>query len=99
LSGNGSNNNPCSETYRGPSPQSEPEVAAIVDFITTHGNVKALISIHSYSQMLMYPYGHSLEPVPNQEELMWPVGSLWTGPTTVASSTPSPLSSGTRGAT
>lgn len=70
LPGNGSNNNPCSETYRGPSPQSEPEVAAIVNFITTHGNVKALISIHSYSQMLMYPYGHSLEPVPNQEELV-----------------------------
>ncbi|XP_059251599.1 carboxypeptidase A5 isoform X2 [Mustela nigripes] len=99
FGGNGSNNNPCSETYRGPSPQSEPEVAAIVNFITTHGNVKALISIHSYSQMLMYPYGHSLEPVPNQEELMWPAGSLWTGPTTVASSTPSPSSSGTRGAT
>ncbi|XP_034528042.1 carboxypeptidase A5 isoform X4 [Ailuropoda melanoleuca] len=69
FGGNGSNNNPCSETYRGPSPQSEPEVAAIVDFITTHGNIKALISIHSYSQMLMYPYGHSLEPVPNQKEL------------------------------
>ncbi|XP_042551979.1 carboxypeptidase A5 isoform X1 [Dipodomys spectabilis] len=69
FGGNGSNKNPCSETYRGPSPQSEPEVAAIVDFITGHGNFKALISIHSYSQMLMYPYGHSLEPVSNQEEL------------------------------
>lgn len=45
-------------------------MAAIVDFITTHGNIKALISIHSYSQMLMYPYGHSLEPVPNQKELV-----------------------------
>ncbi|ELW48045.1 carboxypeptidase A5 isoform X1 [Tupaia chinensis] len=69
FGGNGSNNNPCSETYRGPFPQSEPEVAAIVDFITVHGNFKALISIHSYSQMLMYPYGHSLEPVLNQKEL------------------------------
>ncbi|XP_062956608.1 carboxypeptidase A5 [Cynocephalus volans] len=69
FGGNGSNNNPCSETYRGPSPQSEPEVAAIVDFISAHGNFKALISIHSYSQMLMYPYGCSLEPVLNQIEL------------------------------
>ncbi|XP_046952798.1 carboxypeptidase A5 isoform X2 [Lynx rufus] len=98
FGGNGSNNNPCSETYRGPSPQSEPEVAAIVDFITSHGNIKALISIHSYSQMLMYPYGHSPEPVPNQKELMWPAGSLSTGPMTMASSSPSPSSSGTRGA-
>ena len=70
LPGNGSNDNPCSETYRGPYPHSEPEVAAIADFITAHGNVKALISIHSYSQMLMYPYGHSLEPVSDQEELV-----------------------------
>ncbi|XP_014640298.1 PREDICTED: carboxypeptidase A5 isoform X2 [Ceratotherium simum simum] len=98
FGGNGSNNNPCSETYHGPCPQSESEVAAIVDFITAHGNIKALISIHSYSQMLMYPYGRSLEPVSNQKELMWPAGSPWTGPTTAASSTPSALSSGTPGA-
>ncbi|XP_037369061.1 carboxypeptidase A5 [Talpa occidentalis] len=69
FGGNGSNNNPCSETYHGPAPESEPEVAAMVKFITTHGNIKALLSIHSYSQMLMYPYGHSLEPVSDQEEL------------------------------
>ncbi|KAL0618105.1 Carboxypeptidase A5 [Plecturocebus cupreus] len=69
FGGNGSNSNPCSETYQGPFPQSEPEVAAIVKFITAHGNFKALISIHSYSQMLMYPYGRSLEPVSNQKEL------------------------------
>ncbi|XP_049997548.1 carboxypeptidase A5 isoform X3 [Alexandromys fortis] len=69
FGGNGSNKNPCSETYRGPAPQSEPEVSAIVEFITGHGNFKALVSIHSYSQMVMYPYGHSLEPVPNHEEL------------------------------
>ncbi|KAM6152623.1 carboxypeptidase A5 isoform 2-T2 [Erethizon dorsatum] len=98
FGGNGSNSNPCSETYRGPSPQSEPEVAAIVDFITGHGNFKALISIHSYSQMLMYPYGHSMEPISNQKELMWPVESPWTGPMTMASSMLLPLSSGTQGA-
>lgn len=54
FGGNGSNSNPCSETYHGPSPQLEPEVAAIVDFITSCGNIQALIAIHSYSQMLMY---------------------------------------------
>ncbi|XP_045421448.1 carboxypeptidase A5 isoform X2 [Lemur catta] len=98
FGGNGSNANPCSETYHGPSPQSEPEVAAIVDFITTHGNFKALISIHSYSQMLMYPYGKSLEPVSNEKELTWPAGSPSTGPMTAASNMPSASSSGTRGA-
>ncbi|XP_027805956.2 carboxypeptidase A5 [Marmota flaviventris] len=98
FGGNGSNSNPCSETYHGPSPQSEPEVAAIVNFITKHGNFKVLISIHSYSQMLMYPYGHSMESVSNEKELTWPVGSLWTGPTTMALSMPSVSSSGTQGA-
>ncbi|KFO29347.1 Carboxypeptidase A5 [Fukomys damarensis] len=69
FGGNGSNSNPCSETYHGPLPRSEPEVAAIVDFITGHGNFKALISIHSYSQMLTYPYGHCVEPISDQTEL------------------------------
>ncbi|XP_015424358.1 PREDICTED: carboxypeptidase A5 isoform X2 [Myotis davidii] len=98
FGGNGSKDNPCSETYHGPYPHSEPEVSAVANFITAHGNIKALISIHSYSQMLMYPYGHSLEPISNQEEMMWPVGSPSTGPMTVASNTPSASSSGTLGA-
>lgn len=45
-------------------------MAATANFITSHGNFKALISIHSYSQMLMYPYGHTLKPAANQEELV-----------------------------
>ncbi|EHB08636.1 Carboxypeptidase A5 [Heterocephalus glaber] len=69
FGGNGSNSSSCSETYHRLLPQSEPEVATIVDFVTGHGNFKALISIHSYSQMLMYPYGHSVEPISNQKEL------------------------------
>uniref|UniRef100_A0A8C6R9B1 Carboxypeptidase A5 n=1 Tax=Nannospalax galili TaxID=1026970 RepID=A0A8C6R9B1_NANGA len=95
FGGNGSNKNPCSDTYQGPSPQSEPEVLAIVNFISGHGNFKALISIHSYSQMIMFPYGYSLEPVPNHDELIQPVGSWWTGPMTMVSSMPSVSSSGT----
>lgn len=77
LPGNGSNDNPCSETYHGPYPHSEPEVSAIVKFITDHGNVKALISIHSYSQMIMYPYGYSLDPVSSEEELVRLAAEGW----------------------
>ncbi|KAM6201029.1 carboxypeptidase A5-like [Rhynchocyon petersi] len=97
FGGSGSKNNPCSETYRGPYPQSEPEVASVVKFITDHRKIKTLISIHSYSQMLMYPYGYTLETVSNQKELMWPAASPLTGPMTVASSMPSALSSVTLG--
>ncbi|KFQ34613.1 Carboxypeptidase A1, partial [Merops nubicus] len=69
FGGSGSSGNPCSETYRGPYPHSEREVKAIVDFILGHGNVKSVISIHSYSQMLLFPYGYKTAPAPDHQEL------------------------------
>ncbi|NWV99069.1 CBPA1 Carboxypeptidase, partial [Machaerirhynchus nigripectus] len=65
----GASGNPCTETYRGPYPNSEPEVKSIVDFVKSHGNIKAFISIHSYSQLLLYPYGYTNTPAPDQQEL------------------------------
>uniref|UniRef100_A0A8C6M3T3 Carboxypeptidase A1 n=1 Tax=Nothobranchius furzeri TaxID=105023 RepID=A0A8C6M3T3_NOTFU len=69
FGGPGASSSPCSETYRGPSAHSESEVKSIVDFVKSHGNFKAFISIHSYSQMLMYPYGYTRTPVKDQAEL------------------------------
>ncbi|XP_041113731.1 carboxypeptidase A1-like [Polyodon spathula] len=69
FGGAGASSNPCSETYRGPRANSESEVKSIVDFVKSHGNIKAFISIHSYSQMLLYPYGYTKTPAPNQQEL------------------------------
>ncbi|NXL38940.1 CBPA1 Carboxypeptidase, partial [Glaucidium brasilianum] len=69
FGGSGSSSNPCSETYHGPYAHSEREVKAIVDFIRGHGNVKSVISIHSYSQMLMFPYGYKTAPAPDHQEL------------------------------
>uniref|UniRef100_A0A8C3HXG9 Peptidase M14 domain-containing protein n=1 Tax=Chrysemys picta bellii TaxID=8478 RepID=A0A8C3HXG9_CHRPI len=69
FGGPGSSSNPCAETYHGPSPHSESEVKSIVDFVLSHGNVKALLSIHSYSQMLLFPYGYKAEPAPDHQEL------------------------------
>lgn len=66
----GASSNPCSETYRGKFANSEVEVKSIVDFVTEHGNIKAFISIHSYSQLLLYPYGYTSEPAPDAEELV-----------------------------
>ncbi|XP_018421811.1 PREDICTED: carboxypeptidase A1-like isoform X2 [Nanorana parkeri] len=69
FGGGGSSNNPCTETYRGRAAHSEPEVKAIVDFVNSHGNIKGFVSIHSYSQMLLYPYGYTTATIPNQAEL------------------------------
>uniref|UniRef100_A0A3Q3W5K2 Carboxypeptidase A1 n=1 Tax=Mola mola TaxID=94237 RepID=A0A3Q3W5K2_MOLML len=69
FGGLGASNNPCSEVYHGPMAHSETEVKSIVDFVKSHGNIKSFISIHSYSQMLMYPYGYTTTPVKDQAEL------------------------------
>ncbi|KAK9516238.1 hypothetical protein VZT92_024181 [Zoarces viviparus] len=69
FGGAGASGNPCSETYRGSRAHSESEVKSIVDFVKSHGNFKAFVSIHSYSQMLLYPYGYTRTPVKDQTEL------------------------------
>lgn len=69
FGGPGASSNPCSETYRGPRAHSESEVRSIVDFVKNHGNVQAFVSIHSYSQMLLYPYGYTRTPATHQAEL------------------------------
>ncbi|XP_069318226.1 carboxypeptidase A1 [Eulemur rufifrons] len=65
----GASSNPCSETYHGKAANSEVEVKSIVDFVKDHGNIKAFISIHSYSQLLLYPYGYKTDPAPDEAEL------------------------------
>ncbi|KAL0481044.1 carboxypeptidase [Acrasis kona] len=55
----GSSSNPCSESYRGPKPFSEPEVSAIAKLTTSVPNLKAYIDFHSYSQLWMRPWGFS----------------------------------------
>lgn len=52
----GSSGNPDSEVYRGTSAASEPEVDAMVDFISAHDFTTAL-SIHTYSNLWLAPWG------------------------------------------
>uniref|UniRef100_A0ACB8FMV4 Carbamoyl-phosphate synthase (Glutamine-hydrolyzing) cpa2 n=1 Tax=Sphaerodactylus townsendi TaxID=933632 RepID=A0ACB8FMV4_9SAUR len=69
FGGPGASKNPCSDSYHGPSPNSEVEVRSIVDFVKNHGNIKAFISIHSYSQLMMYPYGYKCSNPKDYKEL------------------------------
>ncbi|XP_003476588.1 mast cell carboxypeptidase A [Cavia porcellus] len=64
------NDNPCSNTYRGSSPESEKETKAVTDFIRSHlKSIKAYITFHSYSQMLLFPYGYTKKWPPNHKDL------------------------------
>uniref|UniRef100_UPI00398F0189 carboxypeptidase A1-like n=1 Tax=Pristiophorus japonicus TaxID=55135 RepID=UPI00398F0189 len=69
FGGNGSSKVPCSESYCGRHIHSEPEVKAIVDFIGKRGNFTVFITLHSYFQRLLYPYGYTQVPPKHIEEL------------------------------
>ncbi len=59
----GSSPVPASGVYRGPAPFSEPESAAIRDLFLQH-QPQALVTFHSYSQLIIYPWGYTDEPTP-----------------------------------
>lgn len=40
----------------GPYPASEPEIRAVVDFISTHPNINIALTFHTYSRALLRPY-------------------------------------------
>ncbi len=52
----GSSPTPASDVYRGAGPFSEPETAAVRDLFLRR-DVRALVSYHSYSQTILYPWG------------------------------------------
>ncbi|XP_029472841.1 carboxypeptidase A2-like isoform X2 [Rhinatrema bivittatum] len=69
FGGPGASKDPCSDSYHGPQAESEVEVKSVVNFIKEHGNIKAFISIHSYSQLLMFPYGYKCTNAAHYSEL------------------------------
>lgn len=69
---NGSSGSESSQTYRGPHPASEPETQAMMNFVAKVRPVFN-ISYHSYSELVIYPYG--CEPKRAQtKEVVEPIG-------------------------
>ena len=56
--GSGSSGDPYSETYRGPSAFSEPEIQAMKNMIDSYHFVTG-ITYHSYSELVLFPYGYA----------------------------------------
>lgn len=80
----GSDNNPCSEVYHGPSAGSEPEVQAIESFVQTlfpdqrgpgdndpapADTTGVFITLHSAAGLVLWPWGWSPSPAPNGTQL------------------------------
>jgi hypothetical protein len=62
----GSSGSPSSDTYRGPSPGSEPEVQAMMQLINAHDFVVRQ-SYHTYSDLTLYPWGYTTADTPDHE--------------------------------
>ena len=80
----GSSGNQCSETYRGPSPASEPETQAVQDYLRAQfpdqrgpnlndpapdDATGIYLDIHSYSRLVLWPWGFTSSPAPNGAQL------------------------------
>ncbi len=80
----GSSGSQCSETYRGPSPASEPETQAVRDYMRTQFpdqrgpnlNDRApddatgiYLDIHSYGELVLWPWGFTSSTAPNGTQL------------------------------
>ena len=61
----GSSSIPMSETYRGMGPFSEPETRAIRDFFLAHPSIRVSLNFHSFSELVLWPYGYTYEDVPS----------------------------------
>lgn len=99
----GSSPNPCAQTFRGALPASEPETAAVQAWLAsvfpdqrpadrvTPAPLDATgvaISLHSYSRLVMWPWGDSFGPAPNGADLALIGGKLasWNGYTATQAS-------------
>lgn len=56
----GASTNPCSDTFSGNSPFSEPETTAVQNYVTQHrGEFDLYLAMHSYAHMFLHPLGTS----------------------------------------
>ena len=68
----GSSPDSVSEVYRGPGPFTEPEIQAVRNLFNQN-NFQALVSYHSFSQVILYPWGYTENPSEN-EALLFEIG-------------------------
>ncbi|XP_027198544.1 carboxypeptidase B-like isoform X2 [Dermatophagoides pteronyssinus] len=67
----GSSGNPCSNTYHGPRPFSEPETASIASHVMQNkNNIKLFLSLHSYSQLILTPWGWTKDLPKDHSDMM-----------------------------
>ncbi|XP_018335354.1 carboxypeptidase B-like [Agrilus planipennis] len=73
----GASSDECSETYKGPFPFSEVELQAFRNFSKPLSRrIKLYLSLHSYGNYIIYPFGHR-SAIPKNENELKAVGSIF----------------------
>ncbi|XP_055637864.1 zinc carboxypeptidase-like [Toxorhynchites rutilus septentrionalis] len=70
--GIGASSDPCAYDFAGASAASEPETQVLQQFLKENAKssrIKTYFSMHSFSQLIMFPYGYTKDRVPNYEDL------------------------------
>lgn len=65
----GSDTDTSSDIYMGKEPFSEPETQAIRDFVISQPNTKMLLTFHTFSELVLYPWGHTYDEIGNAKDL------------------------------
>ncbi len=66
FAGAGSSSSPASDTYHGPSAFSEPETQAVRDWVRGRRKTTVLLSFHTFSELVLWPFGHTNDQVPSK---------------------------------
>jgi len=62
--GPGSSTNPCSDTFRGPSSQSSPEIKALLAYASALSRIVFFLDIHSYGALFLSSWGYTYDYPP-----------------------------------
>lgn len=57
------------DTYRGPSPFSEPEISSLRTFVNSLNNLKTLLTYHSFSELFLRPWAYTNQDPPGETSL------------------------------
>ena len=52
----------------GPKPFSEPETLAVKEFVEAHANIRVLLSFHTFSELILYPWGGKYDGVGGRDQ-------------------------------
>lgn len=65
----GSSTNTNSDVYMGIKPFSEPETQVVKAFVEDHLNAKVLLTFHTFSELILYPWGHKYASIETKKDL------------------------------